>query len=37
LRAAGRDGTISKLSLQWFGIDGSIHYDTSAALATATK
>jgi octopine/nopaline transport system substrate-binding protein len=35
LRSAGRDGTISKLSLQWFGIDGSIHYDASSSAESA--
>ncbi len=37
LRAAGRDGTISGLCLRWFGIDGSIRYDTSSAVATTTR
>lgn len=37
LRAASRDGTISRLSMHWFGIDGSIHYDAAAAAAAHKK
>lgn len=33
LRAASRDGTISRLSVRWFGFDGSIRYDASPSVA----
>lgn len=33
LRAAAKEGIVSTLSKQWFGIDGSINYDTNAVAA----
>ncbi|MBS0419912.1 MAG: transporter substrate-binding domain-containing protein [Proteobacteria bacterium] len=37
LRAGAREGFISKLSRQWFGIDGSIHYDPPAGATAQAK
>lgn len=33
IRAAGKEGLLSSLSKQWFGIDGSINYDNNTVAA----
>lgn len=37
LRAAGRQGTISRLSVRWFGFDGSVRYDSGSTAAVPDR